>query len=106
MTRTAVCVCTFRRPDALALTLRSLAMQILVSISPEDVVVIVVDNDPARSAFEACSGTGCVGPFALRYIHEPQRGLSNARNAALDVVAAIGARFVAFIDDAEMVDLV
>jgi len=88
------------------MTLRSLARQILVSMSPEDVTVIVVDNDPARSAFEACSGTGCVGPFALRYIHEPQRGLSNARNAALNAAAATGARFVAFIDDDEMADQV
>lgn len=106
MIRTAVCICTFRRPDTLVLTLRSLAMQILVSISSEDVAVIVIDNDPARSAFEACSGTGRIGPFALHYVHEPQRGLSNARNSALDAAAASGARFVAFIDDDEMADQV
>jgi len=100
----AVCICTFRRPDDLALTLRSLASQVLVSMSPENVTVIVVDNDPERSASEACAGNGATSPFALRYIHEPQRGLSNARNSALDAAAAAGARFVAFIDDDQMAD--
>jgi succinoglycan biosynthesis protein ExoM len=100
----AVCICTFRRPDDLALTLRSLASQVLVSMAPENVAVIVVDNDPERSASEVCSGNGHAGAFALHYIHEPQRGLSNARNSALDAAAASGARFVAFIDDDQMAD--
>jgi glycosyltransferase involved in cell wall biosynthesis len=102
MTRTAVCICTFRNPDGLALSLQSLATQVLVSISPETVAVIVVDNDPERSASQVCSGNKCAGPFALHYVHEPQRGLSNARNSALDAAAAFGAGFVAFIDDDQM----
>jgi glycosyltransferase involved in cell wall biosynthesis len=71
---------------------------------PANVVVIVVDNDPEWSAYQVCSGNGHAGPFALRYIHEPQRGLSNARNSALDAAAACGARFVAFIDDDQMAE--
>ena len=104
MIRTAVCICTFRRPDDLALTLRSLAAQVLVSMTPGNVAIIVVDNDPERSASEVCSGNGHAVPFALHYVHEPQRGLSNARNCALDAAAASGARFVAFIDDDQMAD--
>ena len=104
MIRLAICICTFRRPGSLALTLRSVACQRIVSLSPEDVKIIVIDNDPERSASEVCSGSGNVGPFALRYDHAPKRGLSNARNAALDAAAACGARFIAFIDDDQSAD--
>jgi len=72
-------------------------------MNPENITVIVVDNDPERSASEVCSGKHA-GPFTLRYVHQPQRGLSNARNTALDAAAASGARFVAFIDDDQMAD--
>jgi glycosyltransferase involved in cell wall biosynthesis len=102
--RIAVCICTFRRPDSLACTLRSLASQVLVSVSPEDVTVIVVDNDPDGTASDVCSGSAYAGPCALRYILAPERGLSNARNASLDAAAACGARFVASIDDDQVAD--
>jgi succinoglycan biosynthesis protein ExoM len=100
--RTAVCICTFRRPDGLTLALRSLHAQVLASMSAEDIMIIVVDNDSERSASEVCARSAETCPFALRYIHQPQRGLSNARNSALDAAAASGARFVAFLDDDEM----
>jgi glycosyltransferase involved in cell wall biosynthesis len=102
--RIALCICTFRRPDSLARTLRSLAVQVLVSVRPEDITVIVIDNDPDGTAADVCSGSAYAGPGALRYILAPERGLSNARNASLDAAAVCGAKFLAFIDDDQMAD--
>jgi succinoglycan biosynthesis protein ExoM len=100
----AICICTFRRPDGLARALRSLASQALVSIRPENVAIIVIDNDREQTASEVCSRSEHARLFSLRYIQAPQRGLSNARNVSLDGAAACGARFIAFIDDDQTAD--
>jgi succinoglycan biosynthesis protein ExoM len=55
--------------------------------------VIVVDNEPEpnnRALFEEFGGV---------YVHEPRRGIANARNAAVEAALAAGADFVAFTDD-------
>ncbi|MEZ5862925.1 MAG: glycosyltransferase [Geminicoccaceae bacterium] len=63
--------------------------------------VLVVDNDPARSAAPVVAACAAGHPLALDYLHEPRPGVVFARNAALD--HARGTR-LAFIDDDEEPD--
>jgi succinoglycan biosynthesis protein ExoM len=92
-----VCICTFRRAS-LALTLRSIANQVL----PDTIKcrIVVVDNDNARAA-EALVASFCssVAEMELEYVHAPGQNISIARNAALKTCAT---RWLAFIDDDEI----
>ena len=57
--------------------------------------VVVVDNDPAGSASDACAAYGA----AVRYVHEATPGIAAARNRALDEAAT--ADLLVFLDDDE-----
>src|SRR5687768_10946656 len=91
-----VCICTYRRPRML--------MHLLGRLQNQDTdgqftySLVVVDNDAAESArpaVEACMQQSAV---PMRYLCEPERNISSARNRA--VTSAAGA-FVALIDDDE-----
>ncbi|HWK89903.1 MAG TPA: glycosyltransferase, partial [Longimicrobium sp.] len=64
--------------------------------------VVVVDNDPDGSARETCARLAPRLPWPLRYEHEPERGISAARNRAVAAARALGAEWLAFIDDDEV----
>lgn len=92
-----VAVLTYRRPEQLAQLLPTLVDQ-ADSVSPDEyrVRVVVVDNDPEGSAKSVVVASG-----AVDYVHEPDVGISAARNRALDVAAASGATLLVFLDDDE-----
>ncbi|CTQ32716.1 glycosyltransferase [Jannaschia rubra] len=93
MTRIAIVMCTFRRPEV-TVTLRSLAAQSL----PDGVEmrIVVADNDDTPSGRAAVEDAGT----AVTYVHAPARNISIARNAGLE--AAGDADWIAFIDDDEI----
>jgi GT2 family glycosyltransferase/SAM-dependent methyltransferase len=83
----AVVVCTRDRPEDLSRCLESLTRS---RMPPDE--VIVVDNAPAQDTTRAV-----VEAFpSFRYVPEPRRGLSVARNSG---VAASSAKIVAYVDD-------
>lgn len=92
MITTSVCIATFRRPAELERLLESLCAQ----QGAPDFEVIVVDNDPQRSAGAVAERFS--GVIALTYCHEPIPGVAAVRNRA---VAASRGQFLAFIDDDE-----
>jgi len=98
--RIAVCVATFNRPDGLQGVLDGLAAQDLPAGLAEGLSVVVVDNSPEGNAGPLVAAAGQACGYPLRYVHEPRRGISNARNAALDSTG--DADFVAFLDDDEI----
>ncbi len=57
--------------------------------------VIVVDNDPDASASAIFEEAGLSGI----YVHEPRRGITMARNSAIEQALAIKADLLAFVDD-------
>ncbi|MDL2410708.1 glycosyltransferase [Rhizobium calliandrae] len=82
----SVVICTRDRGPALADCLRSVAAQ---RSTPGE--IIVVDNSSDGNAKGVC------GQFAnVRYVHEPQPGLSHARNAG---IRASRLNIIAFTDD-------
>lgn len=96
--RVTVAVPTYRRPRDLRALLPLLCRQAAeVAAEPGYAVdVLVVDNDPERSA------EGLVAEVAgpgVRYAAEPLPGIAAVRNRAMDEAA--GSRLLAFIDDDE-----
>lgn len=61
--------------------------------------VLVVDNDPDGSAGGTVEDAAGRLSCRVRYVHEPEPGISAARNAAL--AASSASRLLAFIDDDE-----
>lgn len=95
--RIAVAIATYRRPSGLEALLASLAAM----STRHEFDLVVVDNDPDRSASPVCDRMRADLPFALRTVHEPVPGIAAARNAALD--AAADHDLVCFVDDDEVV---
>jgi succinoglycan biosynthesis protein ExoM len=91
-----VCICTYRRP-ALKQALASIAAQQLpVGIGLR---VVVADNDSADTKRSAVEADGQALGLDLTYVHAPERNISVARNACLDVAAS---DWIAFVDDDEV----
>lgn len=96
----AICLLTLHRPDGLRDVLRGIAaLDLPVDASVE---VVVVDNDPDRSAEPVVAAEAPSVPWPVRYEVEPQRGIPYGRNRAVDVARLGGADLVAFIDDDEV----
>ncbi|MDR1998881.1 MAG: glycosyltransferase [Frankiaceae bacterium] len=93
-----VAVLTFRRTEhivELAPLLVSQARETLAAFPDLGAVeVLVVDNDPAASARAPLASVP-----GIRYVHEPEPGISAGRNRALDEAGDAG--LLAFIDDDE-----
>jgi GT2 family glycosyltransferase len=96
--RVTVAVPTYRRPDDLRRLLPMLLEQVReVACAPGSryrADVLVVDNDPDRSAADVVAEVS-----GVRYAAEPTPGIAAVRNRALDEAA--DARLLAFIDDDE-----
>ncbi|MGY4643593.1 glycosyltransferase family 2 protein [Cellulomonas sp. URHB0016] len=86
-----VAMLTYRRPDDLAVAVPALLAQ--AGTVPDEVRLLVVDNDPDGSA------RGLVEASGAHYVHEPRPGIAAARNAAMS--AAADADVLVFIDDDE-----
>jgi glycosyltransferase involved in cell wall biosynthesis len=90
-----VVVPTFNRPESLHRAVESLFWQ---SARKDGFKVLVVDNSreaTARFAFDALEERAPDG-IDLTYLHAPEPGVSNARNAAMD---ALETPLAAFLDD-------
>ena len=97
----AVCILTYHRPEALRrliATLARLRFERTPGVTP---TFIVIDNDKNRSAEDVCrEGFLAAGIDSYRYVVEPQRGISHARNRALEEAALHD--LIAFLDDDEV----
>lgn len=93
----AVIISTTGRVDVLERCLRSLA-----AIDRDDIDVIIVDNRPETGETLALVSRMALGDPRIRYVPEPRRGLSVARNRGL--AEASEAEYVAFTDDDAVVD--
>ena len=96
--RVVVAMTTYRRPEGLARAVPALLAQVEAA-SSFDATLLVVDNDPDRSAEAWLSAHR--HPL-LRWAQEPRPGISAARNRCLD--EARGADAIVFIDDDEVPD--
>ncbi len=99
----SIAVATYRRPELLETLLPELVDQAgSVAAQGVDATVLIVDNDPLRSAeavARAWQSTEPTGVPVVEYVHEPTPGISAARNRALDSAAL--SDLLVFIDDDE-----
>ena len=91
-----VAILTFKREHLLQPMVEAVAQQCAELAA--DVSIVVVDNDPARSAESIIQPL--TEKYPLRYVSEPIPGIAVARNAALN--AASTSRLLVFIDDDEL----
>src|SRR5262245_12903674 len=91
-----VCICTFKRPRLLARLLDELRRQVTGDAFTYSIVV--VENDPARSAQPVAEAFIAAGGIPLVFAIENQPNIARARNRA---VAEARGEFIAFIDDDE-----
>jgi len=87
---------TQRRLDGLLTAARSTFRQTGVALSGLELVI--VDNDQTDSARATAAMLATEAPFAVTYVHEPEPGVANARNAAM---AQAKGDLIAFLDDDE-----
>ncbi|MEH3077168.1 MAG: glycosyltransferase family 2 protein [Quadrisphaera sp.] len=98
--RLTVVVPTYRRPQTLASNLTAVLAQVEeVAADPAlalEADVLVVDNDASGSARSTVEG---FGSERVRYVVEPEPGITAARNRGLD--ECTGSDLLAFVDDDE-----
>jgi succinoglycan biosynthesis protein ExoM len=99
--KVAVCTLTYLRPHGLKRLLLGLDRLTFEASPAPELEVVVVDNDPEGSAESVCEALRSRIRWPLRYHREPTRGISFARNAAVNA-ARDRADFIAFIDDDEV----
>lgn len=99
--RISICICTYKRPQQLEELLEGIAEQQLdPSLSPQ-IAVIVADNEGSIEARRICEEFRLSRGMDITYRHEPQRGISYARNACIALVPA-DCDFVIMVDDDEV----
>jgi succinoglycan biosynthesis protein ExoM len=97
-----ISICTYKRPIMLKACLESIAR--LNFPTHANTTLLVVDNTAHRSAEPTVAGFQSAFPVPILYDCEPRRGISMARNRALDLARRRGADFVIFLDDDEQAD--
>jgi succinoglycan biosynthesis protein ExoM len=96
--RVCICIATRGRPQGLLALMAGLSgLELPAGVAAE---VAVVDNNPEGSPPGVVAEARARCRLPVTWIHEPRRGISFARNAALDHAREI-ADFLAFIDDDE-----
>ena len=94
--RVSIIIPTQRRPKGLETAIRSILRQ--KRVSPARLELVVVDNDVIPSAHALVMDLSIEAPFPVAYVHEPEPGVANARNAAM---ARATGSLIAFLDDDE-----
>lgn len=94
--RISLVIPTQRRLDGLRVAARSTFRQ--AGVDPADLELVVTDNDQTDSARAAVAELAAEAPFHIIYVHEPEPGVANARNAALEQARG---ELIAFLDDDE-----
>jgi glycosyltransferase involved in cell wall biosynthesis len=82
----------------LRVLLGGIAQMTFRKVQTPQVQIVVVDNDELASARKVCGAVSI--PWPMKYVVEPQRGITHARNRAIAEASSVD--FVAFIDDDEV----
>jgi glycosyltransferase involved in cell wall biosynthesis len=104
-----IAICTYRRPESLRLLMESLTQLTPPAPSsgtqwPEDVDIVVVDNDSAGEGAAMARACADNYPFTVHTDIAHTAGLSAARNQAVAVALQQNPDLVAFLDDDEWPD--
>src|SRR5262245_44204072 len=95
--RAAIGVCTAERPLMLARCLEAIGAQLVPQGT--ELQVVVVDNEIAPNSRHIVAQLSERCRFAVHYVHEPRRGIPQARNAVLAKCRELDVDWIAFTDD-------
>ncbi len=101
--KVSICVITYKRPESLARLLKSFEQFNFKKCARPIIELIVVDNDVMGNAANLCKTTSLVLNMEVKCFTEAQRGISYARNKAVESVS-YDADFIALIDDDEIAE--
>lgn len=103
MQKIAVCIPTYKRPQLLLTTLKSIANSDISGSSIKKVDIIVVDNDRERTAESTVKAfkDSIRKDFQVEYFSFAKKGLANVRNALLERAMILNPFYIVFIDDDE-----
>jgi succinoglycan biosynthesis protein ExoM len=96
--RIAICVGTYKRPELLRELLVGISQLTFCKEPTPQIEIIVVDNDPLRTAEPVCTSVAL--PWPVKYFVEPGRGITHVRNRAVQEAGAFDC--IAFLDDDEV----
>ncbi len=92
----SVVIPTFRRPERVKRAVKSVLLQKGFQALVE---IVVLDNDPDASARSVVTALAASTHWPIVYGHEPEPGIANARNSALQLAQA---KLIVFLDDDEI----
>src|SRR5690606_8409147 len=94
---------TYKRPQLLSTTLKSIANNDISGSGIKKVDIIVVDNDSERTAESTVKvfQDTMQKDFQVEYFNFAKKGLANVRNALLERAILHNPVFIVFIDDDE-----
>ena len=86
--------------------LRACLDSLIAQVPPEGwaIALIVVENDDGPRCFDIVAEVKKSAPYSVEYVNETELGIPFARNAAIEASRALGAEWVAFIDDDEVAE--
>ncbi|KJS82649.1 MAG: hypothetical protein JM58_14335 [Peptococcaceae bacterium BICA1-8] len=99
----AICIATYKRLIMLDKLLESLSKLAFNKNPKVKSCIIVIDNDNKGSAYSVVDKYSSEFSKIL-YDIEPTRGISSARNKAVDIAKKFNCHYIAFVDDDEIVD--
>lgn len=97
-----VAICTYQRPLMLQKCLRSIIAQTIPR--QWDLKVVVIENDASPALGDYIAELAASTHRSISHIVETERGISSARNAALNAAVSWAADWIIFIDDDEVAD--
>jgi succinoglycan biosynthesis protein ExoM len=97
----AVCVLTYKRPVGLERLLKELNKLEFRKCVPPQLELVVIDNDPAGSAYSVFEALRSSLRWPAQYRIERRPGIAYARNQAV-ATAGPSKEYIAFIDDDEV----
>jgi succinoglycan biosynthesis protein ExoM len=68
------------------------------------IALIVVENDDSPRCADIVGEFQKRAPYLVQYLQETEVGIPFARNAAIEAVQALGAEWIAFVDDDELAE--
>lgn len=96
--RLAICIATYKRMELLRELLGGIAQLTFRQGLAPQIEIVVVDNDPMRTAERICKASERRWP--IKYFVEECRGIAQVRNRAVQEAGAVD--FLVFIDDDEV----
>ncbi|MBS0232372.1 MAG: glycosyltransferase [Proteobacteria bacterium] len=102
MPKFIITICTAKRPKMLSAALDSLA-----KLSFPDggaLCLLIIENDSHARSADVIETFKKISPFPVAHAVEPKIGIPFARNRALEEALALGADWIAMIDDDELVE--